>query len=82
MTASLTISARSADFQRAFLAFRYFWGARDQALGEGFEHVARTPAATEVAAQLAHADRAERARALAAELARIAAALEQRSLAR
>jgi hypothetical protein len=80
MTASVTISARSADFQRAFVALRYFFGARDQALAEGFEQVCRVPAATETAAQLAHPDRAVRARALAAELARVAAALEERRL--
>jgi hypothetical protein len=82
MTASVTISARSADFQRAFVALRYFWGARDQALSEGFEHVARAPAASDMAAQLAHPDRVQRAQALAAELARVAAALEERSLLR
>jgi hypothetical protein len=82
MAASVTISARSADFQRAFVALRYFWGARDQALSDGFEHVACAPAASSAVAQLAHPDRARRAQALAAELARIATALEERSLQR
>ncbi len=78
----VTISARSADFQRAFVALRYFWGARGQALGEGLEQVAAQPAAADLLTALSRDDRTERAQALGAELARLAAALEQRSLLR
>jgi hypothetical protein len=82
MTGSVTISARSADFQRAFVALRYFWGARDQTLGEGLEQVGTQPATADLVSALSRDERAERAQALGVELARLAAALEQRSLLR
>jgi len=34
MNGSVTISARSPDFQRAFVAMRYFWGMRGPALAD------------------------------------------------
>jgi hypothetical protein len=80
MNGPVTISPRSADFQRAFVALRYFFGARGAALGEGLEHVGTQTATADVLSALSHADRSERARALSAELGRLAAALEQRSL--
>jgi hypothetical protein len=64
------------------VALRYFWGARGPELGEGLEQVGTQPVAAEVAAALSREERAERARALGTELARVAAALEQRSLLR
>lgn len=82
MTGSVTLSARSADFQRAFVALRYFWGARGQALGEGLEQVGTQPAAADLVTALSRDERTERAQALGVELARLAAALEQRSLLR
>jgi hypothetical protein len=82
MTGSLTISARSADFQRTFVALRYFFGARDAALGEGLEQIGTASAAADVLSALSHAERAERAKALSVELGRLATALEQRSLTR
>lgn len=82
MTGSVTISARSADFQRAFVALRYFWGARGQALGEGLEQVGTQPPTADLVSALSRDERAERAQALGVELARLAAALEQRSLLR
>jgi hypothetical protein len=82
MTGSVTISARSADFQRTFVALRYFWGARGQALREGLEQVGTQPATADVVTGLSRAERAERANVLGVELARLAAALEQRSLLR
>ena len=80
MNGSVTISARSADFQRAFVALRYFWGARAEQLTEGLEHVGTQPATADALSGLSHAERAERAQALGVELGRLAAALEQRSL--
>jgi hypothetical protein len=78
----VTTFARSADFQRTFVALRYFWGARGQGLSEGFEQVGSQPATADVISALCREERAERAKALGAELARLAAALEQRSLVR
>ena len=80
MNGSVTISPRSADFQRAFVALRYFFGARGAALGEGLERVGTQTATADVLSALSHADRGERAKALSVELGRLAAALEQRSL--
>jgi hypothetical protein len=82
MTGPLTISVRSADFQRAFVALRYFWGARGAALGDGFEQLGMHAAAADVLSALSHPERAQRAQALGVELGRLATALEQRSLLR
>ena len=70
----------SPDFQRAFLAMRYLWGARGLELGAGLESIGLTPAAADVLRGLAHAERQQRAAALASELGRLASALDQRSL--
>ena len=59
---------------------RYFWGARGLDLGSGLESVGVAPAAAETLRRLSHPTRDERAAALAAELGRIATALDQRSL--
>ena len=64
------------------MALRYFWGVRGQALGEGLEQVGTQPATADVVAALSREERTERAKALGIELARLAAALEQRSLLR
>jgi hypothetical protein len=61
---------------------RYFWGTRGQALSEGFEQVGSHPATADVITALCGEERAQRAKALSVELARLAAALEQRSLVR
>jgi hypothetical protein len=82
MSVKVTSSARSSDFQRAFVALRYFWGARGDALVDALQPVGVQPAAAAVLAGLTQSERSERARVLAAELGRIATALEQRSLSR
>jgi hypothetical protein len=64
------------------VALRYFWGARGPALSEGLEQVGSQPATLDVITALSRDERAERAKALGVELARLAAALEQRSLLR
>ena len=64
------------------MALRYFWGARGQALGEGLEQVGTQPATADLVSLLSRDERAARAQALGVELARLAAALEQRSLVR
>lgn len=64
------------------MALRYFWGARGQALAQGLEQVGTQPATADVVMALVREERAERAKALGAELARLASALEQRSLLR
>jgi hypothetical protein len=73
-------STLSPDFQRAFLAMRYFWGARGLELDSGLESASVTPAAADVLRGLSDAAREKRAAALAAELGRLAASLDQRSL--
>lgn len=59
---------------------RYFWGARGPALADGLHGLGLLPAAADVLAGLCHAERAERAKALGVELARLAAALDERGL--
>jgi hypothetical protein len=80
MNGSVTVSARSPDFQRCFVAMRYFWGARGPELGDPLDPVGITTAAADALSGLGHAERAERARALGVELGRLAAALDQRGL--
>ncbi len=80
MDASVTTSARSPDFQRAFLAMRYYFGARGPALADALEGLSMQPASADVLAGLCHQERGERARALGAELGRLAAALDERGL--
>jgi hypothetical protein len=59
---------------------RYFWGARGPALADALSGVGLLPAAADVLAQLCHPERNERAQALGTELARVAAALDERGL--
>ena len=80
MNGSVTISARSPDFQRAFVAMRYFWGMRGPALADALEGLGVQAAAADVLAGLCHAERAERAKVLGTELARLATALDERGL--
>lgn len=70
----------SADFQRAFLSMRYFWGARGAELSGALDAGATSSAAADLLQRLGHAERDQRATALAVELGRLATALEQRSL--
>jgi hypothetical protein len=69
----------TAAFQRAFLAMRYFFDQRGDAL------IAPLPAPVPIARELArgfgHPERAARAQLLAREIARIAGSLEARRLA-
>lgn len=80
MHGSVTISAKSPDFQRSFLALSYFWGARGAALTDGLTGTPLQTAAADTLSALCHAERSERARALGLELGRLAAALDQRGL--
>ena len=80
MDAAVTVWARSADFQRSFVAMRYFWGVRGRELADPLEGPGLSPAAADLLAALCHAERAERAKALGAELGRLAAALDERGL--
>jgi hypothetical protein len=80
MNGLVTSSPRSPDFQRAFVALRYFWGARGNQLSDGFGKLPLCHATADLLQQLSVEERSERARALGAELGRLAAALEQRSL--
>jgi hypothetical protein len=67
----------SPAFQRAFVAFSYFVGRRNQALLEPLAEPAAEASA--LVERLSHPDRARRAEALAGELARVYAELERRS---
>ncbi len=80
MDASVTTSVRSPDFQRAFVAMRYYFGARGSGLSDALDGLTLQPATADVLAGLRHEDRAERARALGGELGRLAAALDERGL--
>ncbi|RYZ03243.1 MAG: hypothetical protein EOO73_28580 [Myxococcales bacterium] len=76
----MTNPARSSDFQRAFLALRYFFGARGEALAEPLAAVGLKPASADTLRGLCHEERSERAQVLAVELGRLATALDERSL--
>lgn len=80
MNGQVTVSVRSPDFQRAFVAMRYYWGQRGPGLADALGNVTLAPAAAEVLTGLCHAERSERARALGAELGRLASALDERGL--
>jgi hypothetical protein len=80
MNQVVTISARSADVQRAFVALRYFWGARGEALTAGFGAVKPQSPVMDLLSALGDATQQIRAQALGVELGRLAAALEQRGL--
>ena len=71
------LSTQSPDFQRAFVAVRYFLGARgvDLAapLGDAAVH------GHKLAERLAHADRQRRAEVLAGEVGHVVRALEARA---
>jgi hypothetical protein len=66
----------SPEFQRAFVAVRYFLGARGVDLAAP---LGDATAATETQRRLGHPERERRAEALAAEIGRIVRALEARS---
>jgi hypothetical protein len=80
MSESVTVRQRDADFQRAVLGMRYFFGARGDNLSDGFAGQALAPAAADVLAGLTHESRERRAMTLALELARLSAALDQQGL--
>jgi hypothetical protein len=82
MNGSVTISVRSPDFQRSFVALCYFFGARGDALAAGLGSVPLHASCGELLGSLAHAERAVRAQALGSELGRLTVALEQRGLGR
>jgi hypothetical protein len=63
------------DFQRAFVALRYFLGARGDDLAAS---LGSAPAAASTLERLSHPDRQRRAEALAAEVGRLVRALEAR----
>ncbi len=62
-----------AEYQRAFVAMRYFLGAREEELGAP---LGAGPEAEAVAKRLAQPDRQKRAEALAAEIGRVVRALD------
>ena len=68
----------SPDFERAFVAVRYFLGARGVDVATPLR--SRTKVAEELCERLAHADRARRAETLAGEIGRVVRALEARVL--
>jgi len=80
MNQLVTVSARSPDFQRAFVALRYFWGARGEALGAGFGSLSAQGPVADLLGALGHASREVRAQTLGAELGRLAADLDRRRL--
>jgi uncharacterized heparinase superfamily protein len=74
----VTPSRFEPDFERAFIALRYFVGARgdDLAAPLGGE----STVAAETLARLRHEDRQRRAEALAVEVGRVVRALDARTL--
>lgn len=72
------MSRMSPDFERAFVAVRYFLGARGVDLAAPLR--SRSSLAGELSERLAHADRAHRAETLAAEIGRVVRALEAKVL--
>lgn len=59
---------------------RYYLGMRGPALGDALGGVGVQPTTAEVLVGLCHAERPERAKALAGELGRLSAALDARGL--
>ena len=59
---------------------RYFWGMRGPALSDAFAGVGVHGATADVLTGLCHTERTERAKALGAELGRLAAVLDARGL--
>ncbi|MDF3067618.1 MAG: hypothetical protein K0R38_3219 [Polyangiaceae bacterium] len=80
MQSSVTISIRSSEFQRAFLALGYFFGARGPVLAEPLAGVGLQSTSADVLRGLCHEERSERAKTLAVELGRLATALDERGL--
>ena len=76
----MTDWARSVDFQRSLVACRYFFGTRGEALADALGGLPLQPAAADALRGLSHSERAERAKALAAELGRLSTALDERGL--
>ncbi len=74
---SLGRSDAQSDFQRAYIAMRYFLGARGEDLA--MPEPLRREAAV-LLEKLGHPDRASRAETLAAEIGRVVRALEARTL--
>jgi hypothetical protein len=66
------------DFERAFVAVRYFIGARGGDLAAPLGSA--SPVAAETLARLRHEDRRRRAEALAVEVGRVVRALDARTL--
>ncbi len=69
-------SVFSPDFQTAFVAMRYFLGARGEGLGAP---LGDAPAARVTEERLAQPERERRAEALAVEIGRVVRALEARN---
>jgi hypothetical protein len=65
------------EFQRAFVAMRYFLGVRAESLAAPLGDAA--PAARALEEKLAHPDRARRAEVLASEVGLVVRALEARA---
>jgi hypothetical protein len=82
MHGSVTISARTPEFQRAFVALCYYFGARGQALSAGLGSLPAHATTADLLGALGHGERSVRAQALGAELGRLTVALEQRGLVR
>ena len=80
MNLLVTWSARSPEYQRAFVALRYFWGARAEALRAGLGTLPAQAPVVDLLAAFANESRDVRAQALAGELGRLAADLDQRGL--
>ncbi len=76
MDHGVTSEPFSPEFQRAFVAVRYFLGARGAGLGAP---LGEADAAKLTEKRLAHPDRERRAEALAAEVGRVVRALEART---
>lgn len=66
------------DFERAFVALRYFLGERGAELAAPLG--AESPVVAETLARLRHEDRQRRAEALAVEVGRVVRALDARAL--
>ena len=73
----MTIAGFEPDYQRAFVALRYFLGARGEGLAAPLGQGAVTGLALEQ--KLAHPDRTRRAEVLASEVGLVVRALETRA---
>ncbi|HEV8245545.1 MAG TPA: hypothetical protein VGP93_07245 [Polyangiaceae bacterium] len=77
MTSGAPRSFRDPAFERAFVAVRYFLGARGTDLAEALDQPSTTAQA--LASELNDPDRQMRAQVLASELGHVVRALEARS---